>query len=424
MKRHAIELIGHIANLNPFITKNAVPRLVDVLNKEEPPPPADDNSAYALSNIAQGNPDLVVNELPKLVVLFEETEDPIMIAWLSRIFGAIGSKYPKLISNLTPKLISMLKNDSSNKSEHTVILDQESYNFIFSLIIRCIGEIALGNPRLVKKAVPTLIEYLNSSSTIIRSSAVEALGNIGLRNPSMVISALPKLVSLLNDSDIEVKANAITAIGYIGCNYSKKVSPFLTHLVSSLEDPNAVIRGAAALSIGYIGRNNSSLSSQILSKLVEMLTDSDEYVRACAADAIGNIGRKNPNLFSEALGKLSILLNDANPDVQAWVADAIGSLADIMRKDRAYVEIISKLIKMLESPFLLTRMCAAEALGCIGDPSALKPLKKLLNEETEEAATFKRDKWVKAKDIIKEAIQGIKNRSDFRKNVPVGGTIE
>ena len=123
------------------------------------------------------------------------------------------------------------------------------------------------------------------------------------------------------------------------------------------------------------------------------------------------MAEKNPNLFSEALEKLLVLLNDANPDVQAWAADALGSLANVIRKNKMHTRIVSKLIEMLESPFPFTRICATETLGKIGDPSALNPLKKLLDKETEEIVVFKREKWIKAKDIVKEAIENIKNKN-------------
>jgi HEAT repeat protein len=409
VKRHSIEVLAHIAGWNPFILKCAIPRLFELLSEDVPPPFVSDNSAYALSQIASGSPDLVVSELPKLITCFKKAKETILIIWLCRIFGAVGSKYPKLISSLTPELISILEGGFPKKSECLITVDEETHDFELSLVITSIGEIALGDPSLVKGAVPKLIEYLDNPSPYIRASAIEALENISLRNPSIVAEILPKLQRLLDDSDTEVRSNAIIAIGHIGHNNPSAISFLLAHLVSMLSAHDDHIRGAAAQAIGYIGNNNPSLISQASSKLVEMLKDPSEYVRECAADAIGNIGRRKPALFCEAPSELLTLLDNANPDAQAWAADALGSLAPIIRTNKKYTEIISRLVQMLESPFPLTRMCAAEALGNIGDPSTLRPLKELLDKESEEIEEFKREKWVKAKDLVKEAVQKIKN---------------
>ena len=72
---------------------------------------------------------------------------------------------------------------------------------------------------------------------------------------------------------------------------------------------------------------------------------------------------------------------------------------------------VPELIQVLADRTAFNRICAAEALGKIGSPRSLQPLQKLLNEEAEHVVIIDRElKWIKAKDVIIEAIERIAKR--------------
>jgi len=406
IRRHAIEALGNIGSVNPYIVADHVPRLIELLDDDI----ASDNAAYALACIAGENPDLVKDGIPKLINVLLVSENPITQVGVARVLGKIGSKEPELITKAVPKMISLLKTGISDGS-HVTILGEESKEIKRGFVAQALGEIGLGNPELVKDAVPFLIKLLKSPIDYVRALAAEALGNIGGVNPEFVSEAVPNLKKLIEDSKIMVKGKAVEALGDIGSKNPKLIADLIPSIVTMLDDPDVDLRGKAAVALGCIGWNRPDMVSKAIPKLISMLDDPEEAARECAADAIGSLGAKNPELVSEALPKLVMLLNDVSLPgsyIQAWVAEALGNLAPVLRKNlEASKTVVLKLVEMLSNHDPFIRICAVEALGKIGDPVSLKPLKKLLDEESEKSLTWKRGKWIKVKDSIIEAVERI-----------------
>ncbi|HBL10038.1 MAG TPA: PBS lyase [Cyanobacteria bacterium UBA11162] len=125
-------------------------------------------------------------------------------------------------------------------------------------------------------AVPTLIELLKSSDSVVRSVAAAALGYLGKPEPEAVGSAL---VQLLVDPDDIVRSDAVDALGILG--YAAAIEPVKSLLKN---DPIPFVRASAAETLGDLGQQEA------LAALEEALLDPDEAVRGYAANSMGLVG--------------------------------------------------------------------------------------------------------------------------------------
>jgi HEAT repeat protein len=118
----------------------------------------------------------------------------------------------------------------------------------------------------------------------------------------------------------------------------------ISHLVAELHDPTIKKRRAAAIQLGKSG----NLSA--IPPLIEALSDNHPLVRCDSVQALGRLG-----------------------DSSAVAIAAIGKI-----KDR---DAVDPLIRCLCDKEIIIRIGAAEVLGKLGDRRAIKPLKKLADDQ-------------------------------------------
>jgi HEAT repeat protein len=132
-------------------------------------------------------------------------------------------------------------------------------------------------------------------------------------------------------------------------------------LIAALTDPDA--RTWAA---GYLGRVGNA---DAIPPLIRLLAARDFQTRAAAAQALGKLRA------AEAVPALVECIDSGPEDVmRAWAIDALGNIGS---KDA-----VPKLIEVLDSPHARLRGVAAVALGKIGDPRAVEPLKAAAARES------------------------------------------
>ncbi len=205
----------------------------------------------------------------------------------------------------------------------------------------------LGDPA----ALPTLLQALNHDSEEIRFIAVEALGKIG--EPS----ATPALVRMLRDPSLNVRLFAIEALGRLGRDKNR--------------DP----------------QNNQVVVSALIQALQEKL----EFDRSYAAKALGEIG--NP----AAVPALIKALQDESSSVVYYAAQALVHLhrglhpSQDLDRSEAIVHALIARVKAPQSSDALTsdalaKSYAAEALGKLGNASAIPVLIQVLDTIGSESA--------------------------------------
>lgn len=268
-----------------------------------------------------------------------------------------------------------------------------------------------------KRDVDGLIKALDNREPEIRRDAAKSLGTLG------VMTAVDPLIVALKDPDPSVRTAAIYALNLLGD--PRAVEPFII----SLKDEDVSVRIAAAQALGY------SADPRAADPLIITLKDEDLSVREAASDALIRIGEPAVKALStsgdpQAVDILIAILIDDRGIVSVAVANALGEIGDLRAVDpliealinssghpddtravaNALIKIdalsavdplilnlkdnaegvrqvaaevlgvigspaVESLIKTLEiSTDWKEKIAAAEALGIIGDPRAIKPL--------------------------------------------------
>jgi HEAT repeat protein len=125
-------------------------------------------------------------------------------------------------------------------------------------------------------AIPALVEALGSTNADITRSAAKSLGRLG---PAV----LPRLAGAASSEPVNVRRNAIEAYSWMG-------PAGASGLVGALSDPAPVVRRAAARGLGRLGPQVAAVEPALL----RAVNDSDPHVRTTAAAALKQIGRVLP----------------------------------------------------------------------------------------------------------------------------------
>lgn len=291
----------------------AIPLLVKLSATSAEPLKVREAAAAALGDL--GDPE----SLPALVELLDAPESDIRQAALMAL-GKLGDRRavrPLIHYGLDHPHSKFLAWDSVVKLGDEAVIDllDALGHSDDSLVLESVVLVGrLKTPR----AVPLLIQVVETRSRLFRSHAAESLGQIADRR------AVPTLIALLKDDDPAVRANATSALVRIP-------------------------------------------DRQALEPLRQVLTDEDDDVRIHALQAIAEIGdaRAVPDLLER--------LNDRSPEVQVAAAEALGQCGDA----RA-VEPLLERLKSDDEPILLR---AISALRRLKDPRAAQALLALLHDE-------------------------------------------
>ena len=211
-----------------------------------------------------------------------------------------------------------------------------------------------------KPAVPSMINCLNNPDSIVRRKACDALGLIG--DPS----AVEPLNKMLKDSDRHVRRRAANALISVGDESS--IQP----LIEALKDTESKVRLRAAEALGNFGNETAIMP------LNRLKNDPNDKVSKAAVSAINNIhSRGNKVDISVKIENLILDLASDNKDVRN---DAIKGLVKIGEPA------VEPLIQSLKEGYKHAdqygkyKRGICDVLGQIGDPRAIEPLNKRLND--------------------------------------------
>lgn len=245
-----------------------------------------------------------------------------------------------------------------------------------------------GNP----KAVPALIKALEDSDKSVRLEAVEGLMSLKSRG---AVESLAKAAS--EDKEPEIREAALLALGSIS---GEKAVPVL---LEGLKDEDFAVKLSAIRLLG------SLRSGEGAAGLINLLSKTDDPgIKKSAIKALGQIGSvegikavlrelrksKNTQVQVEAvkalekmvsgLGVIAILEKKLkSPDAMVQSASAL-SLARLGNHKGLNVS-----LKLLSNKNRRVRYHAAEALGEMGEVSAVKTLEKAFEKEMDTAVKGK-----------------------------------
>lgn len=264
----------------------------------------------------------------------------------------------------------------------------------------------LGKQR-IKAAVPAALFNLQPGQTLAIGNAITALGLIGdrtavpaiipfLKNPDYRQAAatalgllrdpraVDPLLATLTDTEKAYRDAAILALRRIG-------EPAVPALMRELRSPNVLLRRAAASGMIGIG---SPAANQALAQA--LLNDPDEEVRVEAALALGwkgNVAAVGPLVEAVSRpGQPWRVVDAAVKGLSEIGPAAIPSLISVLNRPALTVElgyhiasalagmgrpVVPTLITYLGSGSPAVQKWVAVALGEIGDPRAVEPLRSL-----------------------------------------------
>jgi len=192
------------------------------------------------------------------------------------------------------------------------------------------------------------IKQLESGNVEERAEAIAALA--GMSGPSVVP---PLLKTARTDNQWNLRVEAIRALAREGV--VRDPGP----LIALLGDPKKEIRQTVCEALGRLKAPEAEQA------LVERLRDADAGVRLAAIRALGRLGDAGRD-------RLSKLLESGTVDERLAIIEVVG----VEGGERFG----AKLIGFLKDPRSDIRRASADALGRLGDPSAVGPLAELIRE--------------------------------------------
>ncbi len=298
----------------------------------------------------------------------------ILVITLSTLIGCGNGKVGKFIKQL----------DSPDFRQRAVAADSLGYTGSKRAVMPLVDAIQdrfwevqeKASESLIKFGAPSvepLIPVLQHRKKEVRTIVAITLGRIGDSR------AVEPLIPLLTDFEMDVKIAAVEALGRIGDNRPVK------QLIEILEEDNTQLKDVTSEALEKIGSGAVDL-------LIIALNEEDNKVRAIVAEILGKIGD------NRAVEPLIAALEDKDINIRWRAAEALGKIGD----ERAAEPIIATLSKEKEGwlkneliidlgeigdsravqPLIAvfrsretnSRVAAAEALGSIGDPSAIPVL--------------------------------------------------
>ncbi len=194
------------------------------------------------------------------------------------------------------------------------------------------------------RAVEPILATLTDTEKAYRDGAILALRRIGT-------PAIPPLIRTLKSPNVLLRRAAASGMIGIGSPAANAA------LAEALRDEDSEVRAEAALALGWKG------NVAAVPPLVKALSDPDWRVVDAAVSALGDIGTKaiNPLLSVLASG-------EAGVELQYQVSRALAAMGR---------EAVPDLIAALDTGPEVVQRWVAVALGEIGDPRAVEPLRKL-----------------------------------------------
>ena len=206
------------------------------------------------------------------------------------------------------------------------------------------------NPTEVKQA---LIEQARAPEAARRRDALLGLGTF--HDPALS----PIFQAAAHDPDAGVRAAAIMALGRLNpIEGSAHQEETIAVLVRAIRDAHPLVRRAAAWALGRVR------DPRAVSALREAAGDRDAAVRAAAVEALGE--REDEAVLPTLLERV----HDKDAFVRRQAARALGRL----RAQAATTPLIARVTREKDPE---VKRAIAWALGEIGDPQAVEPLRAL-----------------------------------------------
>ena len=187
------------------------------------------------------------------------------------------------------KLGELTKNKAeweSSISDVAALLNSESQK-ILAKVLWLLGEMGLQHPKKIRKWVPTISDFLNSSEPLLRERSLNALGRIGRADFSLIKTYWNDLFRFAKDEAANVRLNFIWASENIATNTPEIYKGYMDIFAELLSDSDDKVRMEAPEIFRVLGKRKPELVApyiELLSKISE--TDTNRVVRIHSKGAI------------------------------------------------------------------------------------------------------------------------------------------
>ena len=199
---------------------------------------------------------------------------------------------------------------------------------------------------LGEKVVPRLIEALGVKEVRLRAAAI--IARIG--PPAK--AAVPALVDALGDESSETRNEVLFALGAIGPEAKAAVPA----IAKALRDPDMNVRYAACYALCQIG----PAAMPAKSELVGNLGGADQFLAMASACALARVHPECPETAAKSVPVLIESLGEPDVMTRLHAAQALGCLGPLAK------DAVPVLKKALDDPNETVRAAASEALKAIG----------------------------------------------------------
>lgn len=169
--------------------------------------------------------------------------------------------------------------------------------------------------------VAALLEY---DSTKIQAKVLWLLGEMGLQHPEKIRKWVPAIAAFLNSSIPLLRERALNALGRIGRADFTLIKPFWNGLFRFAKDEAPNVRLNFIWASENIATNTPDIYSNFMDIFAELLADPDDKVRMEAPEIFRVLGKRKPELVAPYIHLLSkISETDMNKVVQIHSKGAI-----------------------------------------------------------------------------------------------------
>lgn len=226
--------------------------------------------------------------------------------------------------------------------ELTALLSADEQNVTIYQGTIALAVVSENAPEAIAEAVPRLVELLAHDMSLIRSVAATCLANVAMDRPQYVADEIETLVAVAASRP----ANAVAREHVENDDLTRQQRESL-HAIDWEEGVRQqVSRDVAANLLVEVASHDPAAVAPHAADLVAILEDGPQSVTLAVADAVGQVAREDPTAVSGAVDPLRALLEAEDTSV---VATAI------------------------------------TALGFIGDPAAVSPLREVADDEDRDA---------------------------------------
>lgn len=235
---------------------------------------------------------------------------------------------------------------------------------------------ARADPTTVGDLVPTLVDRLGDDQNVVQHQCLRAFSMLSREEPERVEPAVPSLVAAL-DHDLPLLATvASQTLGYVALERPDLFTDHVEALVAATDiEPSGLYDEAELAEADWFDQHKGEYFLRTNAEV----ENRDVFRRKILAHLLVEVAEYEPAAFVPHVSRFVELLDDEDDGVVAASTDVVASIA---REDSdAAAEAFDALCSLLDHGDQGVVVSAVTALGYLGNPDAVGPLRALATGE-------------------------------------------